>query len=257
VRTPRAGLVLFAAAATLVATFGTPAVGAPKPVTIMADDFPGSHLNTSKWSLAGGKACTDPSNVWVSGGYLQIRTGQTGSHAYCGGRVRATVSLRPGVRIQMRANFALPQGFHGGMALYGTQGSWPAKGEIDMDELLGRARHVDHTTAWAGTVGDLSTRCGLSHDYYNAQTLNKTWHVYELDWQPGYMVYRLDGHQVWSFTATEFVAQHCTYPFTSPTNPFGLFITTGAGGRWAGAPSSSGYPAILKVDWVRITAAAK
>src|ERR671933_318877 len=88
------------------------------------------------WTYAPAQGCTDPSNVWLSGGQMVIRVGQTGSHPYCGGRLMTKRTFNPPFSISIRARFQLPAGVHTGATFYGDNGApWPANGEIDLDEM--------------------------------------------------------------------------------------------------------------------------
>ncbi len=252
---PNRSRAALAAVAAMLAVLVLP--GSSNATTASAtfsDQFSGTKLS-SQWQLTNPKrGCQSPSNVWVQGGYLHLRDGQVGTHQYCGAQLAATPLLRPGIEVQIRAAFALPLGTHVGAVLYGTKGSWPYKGELDVDEMVGKRPTIDHVAAWSYPAKPgAPRRCGVGTGYASPTTFNKTWHVYAVDWQPGYIIFKVDGRAVLTVTLSQIKAKGCGDPFNNATNPFRLYLTSSVGGTWAGPPSGPGYPAISLIDWITVT----
>jgi beta-glucanase (GH16 family) len=103
-------------------------------------------------------------------------------------------------------------------------GTWPSTGEMDvMEGLDGNA--VGHFISPSG-----SARVGTTGPMYG-------WHTFGAAWQQGMVTYYYDGQQVGAITrgitdAPMFLVMDNTIAATSP--------------------SASSYPAVMRVDWVRV-----
>jgi len=111
---------------------------------------------------------------------------------------------------------------------------WPMPGsdEIDITEVLGN---------------DLTQVAQSIHSNgYNRTCYAKTadpsvnWHTYLLDWQPGSIVWKIDG------TTT------CTETTNVPSHPMFLIMNTAVGGA-AGGVVNSTLPQTHSIDYVRVT----
>jgi beta-glucanase (GH16 family) len=246
------GLVC-ALASGLASGGGSPPASAA--TVIMWSGFDGSALGTN-WKPVDAKGCTSLSNITVSGGQLHLRVGQVDNHPYCGARIQSTKTFRYGVKIEVRARADLPYGTHEGVTLFGTKGSWPWAGEIDVAEMLGRTPFVDHVRLWSQRAGATDpTRCGLARDYTNPTTLDGAWHTYGIRWTGTGVTFLFDGRSLYTLTYSALKAAGCLNPFADSTNPFRIDLGAFAGGSWVGSPvGQPGYPASYDVDFVRVTA---
>jgi beta-glucanase (GH16 family) len=210
------------------------------------DEFNGSSIDTSKWIVEGLRqpnnpqeyACYSPGSVSVSGGYLHLALQDT-SCSVGGSNYQYT-----GAQIRTRGLFSQTYGYYesriyspgsngtiynwGGFWLTGA--NWPAGGEIDVFESFHGAAgwHFMYpngsTPVWQGGFQQ-------GQDYTG-------WHIYAVDWEPGYIRYYYDGKLVG--TSTRGILR----------SPMHLLLTYSTGPlNNVGGPVS--VPQTMKVDYVR------
>ena len=69
------------------------------------------------------------------------------------------------------------------------------------------------------------------------------WHTFALDWQPGALVWYVDGVERWRYADAS----------TIPDEPMYLLLDLAVGGDWPGAPDASTVlPSYFDVDYVRV-----
>jgi beta-glucanase (GH16 family) len=115
--------------------------------------------------------------------------------------------------------------------------SYDDSDEIDVMEVLGRQSEVLHMhyRSSTGTHGQA---------YAATSPLSEGWHTYGLHWEPGTLVWYLDGVPRFSHTGSD-VASHPHYIL------FNLAI--GGSRSWGGAVSdSTPFPSSMRIDWVRV-----
>lgn len=152
-------------------------------------------------------------------------------------------------KIEVRA--ALPSGLGTWPAIWlvGTnrdEVGWPACGEIDLMEFIGRdslqifgtVHFPDHNKKGYSTRGDSLKLDKPPYDF----------HVYSLEWTNEDMQWFVDGvafHQV-KFSALPEKARDVF------TQPFYLILNLALGGKWAGEINNDQLPQEFKIDYVRI-----
>jgi beta-glucanase (GH16 family) len=180
-------------------------------------------------------------NDSVSNGFLNLKAdknngGYTGAIAETYGKFYQTYGY-------FEARVKVPKG--GGLSPYFSLSpedtSWPP--EVNIFEVPGAASK-NATTVWMtnhylndnGDVkyveGSWASDTGLDQDY----------HTYGLLWQPGLLVWYVDGVERYR-TTTGVPNKDC-------------YIVLGLGtayddGRWAGNPDNTSFPQYMSVDWVR------
>jgi beta-glucanase (GH16 family) len=230
------------------------------------EEFNGTTVDTNAWFVMNRHGdysnnelqCYRPANVAEAGGLLtittQVHTATCGdathspsSWNYTSGMIQwKTFNFKYGT-IEMRAKLAGGQGPWPALWLLGTNCqvsnetgadnfggcNWPSPGsdEIDITEILGAMTSVNqaiHTTQG-------SYRCTAT-----TSDVSQNWHVYDLVWSPGKLVWHIDG------VAT------CTITTAVPSTPMFLIINTAvaAGGS---SVNDSTLPQTLSVDYVRVT----
>jgi beta-glucanase (GH16 family) len=219
--------------------------------TTVSYPFSGVGALPSGWTYAPAQGCTDPSNVWLSGGELVMRVGQTGRHPYCGGRLMTQRTFNPPFVISIRARFHLPAGVHTGATLYGDNGApWPANGEIDLDEMTSKSPTRDHERTWTQRASvRWPSRCGDQADPQGVNTA--AWHTYTAAVGTDAVTFSLDGVPFHTTTKTFMTGLGCTWPYNQPEG-LRLYLTASSGG-WGGTPQGPGYPAYEEFDSVQIT----
>ena len=128
----------------------------------------------------------------------------------------------------------------------GTVG-WPASGEIDIMENIGREPAIVHGTVhgpgYSGGEGiggaDTLASGALADDF----------HVYGVEWEPRAIRWYLDGREYFRLDPTRLPAG-ARWVFD---HPHFLLLNVAVGGNWPGEPdATSTYPQRMVVDWVRV-----
>jgi beta-glucanase (GH16 family) len=124
---------------------------------------------------------------------------------------------------------------------------WPASGEIDIMEVLGSA-----PSALIGTIhGPQPGTPGfaISTTRPTLRPLSDGFHVYSVYWTPGRIAFAVDDI-VYAERRPSDLPPGATW---AHDHPFFLLLTLAVGGDWPGPPdSSTGWPATMSVDWVRV-----
>jgi beta-glucanase (GH16 family) len=124
---------------------------------------------------------------------------------------------------------------------------WPQSGEIDVMENIGREPAVVHGTVHGPGYSGAN---GIGRAYtLPAGAFADDFHVYAIEWTPGYIRWLVDEHEYHRVTpanlplGTRWVFDH----------PFFLLLNFAVGGDWPGAPdASTSFPQRLVVDYVRV-----
>jgi beta-glucanase (GH16 family) len=207
-----------------------------------AEDFTGNNLATN-WNIYNGQPGGDPagwfSSTHVSGsdGMLTIgawRDSSPNGHIYVTGgvsnsRVFSQVYGLYKIRFKMDRGWGITYI----LQLWPTDNRWPP--EIDIVEDNGKDRMMTSATLHYGP-NDTKLHKEIKGDWTG-------WHIAELEWSPGKLVYRIDGNQWW-------LVQNPNVPAI----PMSVALQTQAskcGGTWLGCPNSSTPARVnLQVDWV-------
>jgi beta-glucanase (GH16 family) len=112
--------------------------------------------------------------------------------------------------------------------------NWPVPGsdEIDMTEILGGTTTVNQQIH----TGSHNDGCGAT-----TTDVSQNYHVYDLVWSPGSMVWKIDGKTTCTINQSYV-----------PSTPMFLIINTAIGGA-AGTPVNSTFPQSMSVDYVKVT----
>ena len=126
-------------------------------------------------------------------------------------------------------------------------GDWPRSGEIDIMEQVGydpNTIHISvHTEAYNHMIGTQKTATRT------LPGVTDSFHVYRVDWTPGYIKGFIDGEQLFHFDKEKKgVAQ---WPFD---RRFHWILNLAVGGNWGGQQGvdESAFPATLEIDYVRV-----
>jgi beta-glucanase (GH16 family) len=100
-------------------------------------------------------------------------------------------------------------------------------------------------------IGD-STTVTHMHYHYSGGDVGSTWtgpdfsagwHTFAADWEPGQIIWYVDGVERFRYTNSS----------TVTSSPMYLLLDLAVGGDWPGAPDASTvFPAYYDVDWVRV-----
>ncbi|CAL9394886.1 hypothetical protein SUDANB95_01327 [Actinosynnema sp. ALI-1.44] len=124
---------------------------------------------------------------------------------------------------------------------------WPASGEIDIMEHLGRepntAYQTIHGPAYSGGGGIGAPR-DIGQDYANA------FHLFGVDWNSRGITFSIDGVTVISIDKATVEATRGPWVFDKP---FFILLNNAVGGDWPGPPDGTTvFPQRMLVDYVRV-----
>ena len=186
-----------------------------------------------------------PENVIVSGGTLKImakRENFSGSE-FTSARLltKGKYSFKYG-KIEVRAKLPAGIGTWPAIWMLGNNFSsvgWPASGEIDIMEHLGRELNKIHSTLhYPGHSG--GNGAGGSTTITNATT---AFHKYAAEWTPGYIKFSVDDVVFYTFTNSS------SLPFNQE---FFIILNVALGGNWPGPVDAAFNNAAMEVDYVRV-----
>jgi len=228
---------------------------------IFQEDFNGDSLDMSIWNYEEGDGCPnlcgwgnneeqiyDREYVEVKDGNLVI-TALKKNNQYYSGKInsKANVEFTYGV-IEMRANVATTKGLWPAIWMLGAdidEVSWPASGEIDLMEYIGRRPNIVYSTLHLpanhgeNAVGKETEIEGIGEGY----------HIFKTVWTKDYIEYFVDGKQVFRHTPEKYDAEH--YPFRKD---FYFLVNMAIGGNLGGAEiKDSELPAKFYVDYIKVT----
>ena len=201
-------------------------------------------------------------NSLVDGnGYLVISARPAPAHACADGRSNEFTSARlitQGLREFRYGTFELrakvPTGVGAWPAFWALghdheTAGWPASGEIDVTEVLGREPTVTHGSVH-GPAPDGSPFT-LTGDRTMPTDLGDAFHVFSTTWTPEGISFAIDGETYHVVTRRDVEASG-RWVFDQP---FYLLLNVAVGGRWPGPPSAGTvWPQQMVVDYVRVYA---
>jgi beta-glucanase (GH16 family) len=241
---------------------------------VWSDEFDGSSLNTSDWTIDIGDGCPNlcgwgnneleyyrAENVSVTGGNLVLTARQEnyGGRYFTSGKVhtRNKQSFLYG-RMEMRAK--IPTG--GGMwpAFWmmpqdDVYGGWASSGEIDIMESANNTDYINGTIHYGGTWPD-NTHSGGTYSQGGVNFADE-FHTYAVEWEPEEIRWYVDGQ----LYATRYSWQW--YSNGAPSNPlapfdqeFYIILNAAVGGNYTGCTTpgciTADLPQEYIIDYVRV-----
>jgi beta-glucanase (GH16 family) len=228
---------------------------------IWQDEFDGEVLDPSRWEAEIGghgwgnnewQFYTDrPENVRLEDGLLVIEARDEFfvRRNYTSARIKTQglFSFTYG-RVEARMKLPYGQGIWPAFWMLGediTHTPWPASGEIDIMEHIGRQpRYIYGTVHGPGYSGG----GGVGHfTTFPQGTLSEEFHTYAIEWDPGEIRWYVDDEQFFKLTPAQVPGE---WVFDKP---FFMLINLAVGGNWPGYPDdSTTFPQFLTVDYVRV-----
>jgi len=146
-------------------------------------------------------------------------------------------------RFEARMKLPFGQGIWPAFWMLGTPVNWPASGEIDIMENIGREPNTTH-----GTVhGPGYSGAGGIGGGYNGPRFADAFHTFTIDWAPDSITWYVDGNQFFRITPASLNGNQWVF-----NHPFFLILNLAVGGYWPGYPDgSTTFPQTLTVDYVR------
>ncbi len=127
---------------------------------------------------------------------------------------------------------------------------WPACGEVDIMENIGREPTQVHATVhgpgYSGGNG-----IGRSYLSPNGSPFSDDFHVFAMEWLPGQMRFLVDNQPYFTLTPAS-LPPGTAWVFSGPEF---IILNVAVGGNWPGSPDASTvFPQRMLVDYVRVYA---
>ncbi len=236
---------------------------------VWSDEFAGDSLDYSKWGVAenafgGGNNelqiyVDRPKNVRVENGNLILEAhrdnaGISGTEReYSSGLVSSKHrgDWKYG-RVEVRAKLPIGQGIWPAIWMLPTDdhyGGWAASGEIDIMEYRGQNPKEVLGTLHYGAGWPNNQHSGSSFTLADG-TFSESYHVFEVDWQVGKMVWSVDGKPYQTQTKWNSEGEEFPAPFDQR---FYILLNLAVGGGFVGNPDeSTTFPQQFLIDYVRV-----
>jgi beta-glucanase (GH16 family) len=235
---------------------------------VWSDEFDapdGSIPDPAKWNYTiGGSGfgngelqyyTDDPQQACIENGMLVIKADRKTvmGRDYISARLNTMVkgTWKYG-RFEIRAKLPDTQGIWPAfwlLPMYINYGNWPASGEVDIMELIGKEPGRVYGTLHYGNPHKSQS---AYYDLHDGRKFSDDFHVFSLEWEPEQFRWYVDGTLY--LTADQWFTSAPGKAFPAPFDqPFYLIINLAVGGHWPGSPDSfSTFPQFLYVDYVRI-----
>ena len=268
-------IFLFVVVVAMSAPLAAQSTPGPAPagwILTWSDEFNGpngSSVDTSKWVVeTGGNGWGNqeleyytnrPENAYEKDGNLVIKVlqekykGPDGvTRDYTSARLKTLGKFEQTYgRFEARIKIPRGQGIWPAFWMLGNdidKPGWPACGEIDIMENIGKEPSLVHATihgpGYSGAHG-ISAPFSLS----DGSKMADDFHVYAVEWEPNALRFYVDEHLYATRTpadlpkGTKWVYDH----------PFFLLLNVAVGGGWPGSPDASTvFPQEMLVDYVRV-----
>lgn len=241
-----------------------PAQTRPGWTLTWSDEFNGSAIDASKWTYnTGGDGWGNneleyytnrPANAYLENGVLVIKAIREpfGNREYTSARLLTQGKFTQTYgRFEARMKLPYGQGIWPAFWMLGedisTKG-WPACGEIDIMENIGKEPFTVHGTIHGpGYFG--GNGIGGAYSLPGGAKFSDDFHVYAVEWEPAALRFYVDDQLYKTATPADLPAgAKWVYD-----HPFFLLLNLAVGGNWPGNPdSSTRFPQLLTVDYVRV-----
>lgn len=260
----------------LPCSFAVAQASGPQPASspwtlVWADEFNGpngSPVDDSKWvSEVGGDGWGNneleyytarPQNAYQQDGSLVIKvlqekyTGANGvTRNYTSARLKTLGKFSQAYgRFEARIKIPRGQGMWPAFWMMGediNKVQWPACGEIDIMENIGKEPDIVHGSIHGPgfSDGDIEASFRLQA----GQAFADDFHVYAVEWEPEAIRFYVDDHLYVTRTRADL---HAGWKWTFD-HPFFLLLNVAVGGDWPGSPDATTvFPQTMLVDYVRV-----
>jgi beta-glucanase (GH16 family) len=272
-------LLLVLASIPLSCGSGAPLLPAPPPAAgftlTWSDEFTGadgSSPDSTKWTYdTGGNGwgnneleyyTSRAQNAQIKGGNLVI-TAQKETYTGPDGVTRNYTSARlktQGLfsqaygRFEARIKIPAGQGMWPAFWMLGnniTSVNWPACGEIDIMENIGREPGTVHGSLHGPSTVSRTSDATAAFSLPAGQNFADDFHLYAIEWEPGTIRFYVDANLYGTFNQ----AQWSTGGTWTFDHPFFIILNVAVGGDWPGSPDTSTvFPQQMLVDYVRVYA---
>jgi beta-glucanase (GH16 family) len=237
----------------------------PGYTLVWSDEFSEKSLDMSVWNQEVGNGnggwgnnelesyTNSLKNTFISNGNLIIeaRKESIGAFNYTSGRMTTQDKkfFKFG-RIDIRAKLPVGNGIWPALWMLGTNISsvgWPACGEIDIMELIGKTPATVYGTLHWSSVGGSHASKGANYSLLSGDFSNQ-FHVYSIIWALNNISWYIDDQKYLDVSISDLGAAN--YPFNA--SQFFIF-NVAVGGNWPGSPDyTTEFPQRMFVDYVRV-----
>lgn len=227
---------------------------------VWSDEFSGSSIDLNNWTYdlgASGWGNNErqyytnlPANARIENDMLVIEAREeryrNGSYTSARLKSQGLQSFAYG-RIEARIRIPFGQGIWPAFWMLGADFAtvgWPASGEIDIMEHIGREPYnVFGTVHGPGYSG----ASGVGSFITLSEPVTNNFHVFAVEWEPDEIRWYVDG-----------VQYHTVTPATVPgewvfDHEFFMILNVAVGGNWPGYPDeTTTFPQFMYVDYVRV-----
>ena len=155
------------------------------------------------------------------------------------GFVQASIKVPPGLGLWPA---------FGGFGADIDEVGWPRCGELDAMECIGREPFTVFSTVHGPSTAS-PDGFGLTISHQTTAKLSEGFHVYGMNWSPGFVQMTLDGVPYATYTPLS-LSDGQRWVFDKP---FFVILDLAVGGAWDGPPdATTPFPATMLVDWVRV-----
>ena len=153
-------------------------------------------------------------------------------------------------RVEMRARMPKGRGVWPAFWMIGTdkrKGGWPAIGEVDIFEYMGREpgkSKVQAAVHWKNPAGKYQQKNKQLKDV----DLSGGFHLFAMEWDADKMVFSLDGKEFFTFP----IAPCSDGDFNAFRAPHFLLVNLAVGGTLGGKVDPGIFPAEYLIDYIRV-----
>ncbi|WP_336127090.1 glycoside hydrolase family 16 protein [Mesoflavibacter sp. CH_XMU1422-2] len=227
---------------------------------VFFEDFNTENLNETHWNYELGNGCPNlcgwgnnerqyytKENVSIKDGNLVI-TATKDSTKYYSGRIttKDKVEFTYGT-VEVKAKLPLGHGLWPAIWMLGSdieEVGWPACGEIDIMEYVGKIPHEIHTTLHTPSSFGQSINTNVE----TLENIEEGFHVYKTNWSKDAIKFYIDNQLVYTFSPEE--KDKKNYPFNKP---FFVILNMAIGGSFGGPDvDDSIFPQQFIIDYIKI-----
>lgn len=228
---------------------------------IFEEHFEGQELNVDYWNYELGNGCPDlcgwgnnerqnytKDNIAVRDGNLVI-TAHKDQDQYYSGRIttKDKIEFQYGT-IEVKAKLPAGKGLWPAIWMLGhdiDDLGWPACGEIDIMEYVGKNPHEIHTTLHTSDSHGDSKNTKITY----MESIEEGFHIYKSVWTENYIEFFIDGTSVYQFVPD--IKTQAIWPFDKP---YFIILNLAIGGNFGGPDvDDSIFPQSFLIDYVKVT----
>ncbi|SHJ04852.1 Glycosyl hydrolases family 16 [Mesonia phycicola] len=227
---------------------------------IWEESFAGDSINLQNWNYELGDGCPNlcgwgnnerqiyhKDYVEVKDGMLIITANKVGD-VYYSGKINSKnkFEFKYGTA-EIRAKVPGGRGLWPAIWMLGsniTEVGWPAAGEIDIMEFVGKQPDTLHTTLHTPDSFGNSINTKIT----KVENIINDFHTYKIDWNEDAIVFYIDNKKVYTFSPK--VKNDKTYPYNQP---FYFLLNMAVGGKFGGPEvDESIFPERFYIDYIRV-----